>query len=88
MKNKKYEILEMAPVAWIHVALSSTYRISTAQISSNRNIKTGNNHITRIQEYQCSNNSYNVSSDPCHRNTETINACIPVNLYNIDINME
>ena len=58
------------PVAWIHVALSSTHRISTVHMSNNGNINilvTRNNHLTRIKEYPCNNNSCDINSDPRNR---------------------
>ena len=71
------------------MALSSTHRISTAHMSSNRNIisilVTRNSNVTGIQEYLCNNKQRNINSDPCKRNTEIINACILVNLCNSDV---
>ena len=77
----------MALVAWIHVALSSTDRILTAHMLSNRNINisTGNNYVMGIQQYTCSNNPCNMKSDPHDKNIKIINACIPVNTCNSDI---
>jgi len=74
----------VAPVALIHVTLSFTHHISTAHMSSNRNINiiSRKQSCTWIQEYLYSNNACNINNDSCNRNTETINACIPVNLYN------
>jgi len=67
-----------------------THRISTAHMFSNENINISNgkqscNGNTGIS---ISNNSCNIYSDPFNKNTETINACIPVNLCNSGINME
>jgi len=46
---------------------------------------TKNNHVMRIQEYTCRNNLCNMNNDTGHRNTETVNACVPVNLCNSDV---
>jgi len=40
--NMRYEILEVAPVARTHVALSSTHHISTAHMFSNGNTNISN----------------------------------------------
>jgi len=44
MKNNRCRcgILEVAHVAWIHVARSFTHHISTAHMSSNKNINISN----------------------------------------------
>ena len=46
---------------------------------------TGNNHVTGIQEDTCNNNTCNMNGDPYDQNIETINACIPVNICNSDV---
>ena len=68
--NNRCEILEVAPVAWIHVALSSTHRISTAVMSSNGNIhimsSIGNIHIrNRKQSYNMNTGTWN--NNTCNR---------------------
>jgi len=75
MRNRKQEIWDSRGglVVLIHVALSSTHRISIALMSSNRNIISI--LVRGIPEYPCSKNN-----DSCNRNTETINTCIQVNL--------
>jgi len=71
-------------MAWTHMAPNSTHRISTAPMSSNENIniRNGKQSCNGNTGISMSNNSCNIYSDPYKRNTETINACIPVNLCN------
>ena len=45
----------------------------------------GNNHVIGIQEYTCNNNTCNMNGDLYDKKIETINACIPVNIYNSDV---
>ena len=74
-------------MALIHMAPSSTHRISTAQVFSNGNINISNrkNHVTGIKEYTCNNNICNMSGDLYDKNIETIHACILVNTCNSDM---
>jgi len=51
MENNRCGILEVAPVASIHVALSFTHRTSTAHMSSNRNLNISN------RKYSCNGNT-------------------------------
>ena len=60
--NNRCGILEVAPVAWIHVALSSTHRISTTLMSSNGNI-----HISNGKQ------SYNMNTITWNNNTGNMN---------------
>ena len=91
MRNKKREMWDFrgGPVAWIHVTLSFTHRISTTHMSNNINIISilviGNNHVTGIHEYPYINNSFNMNRVQCNGNKETIITCIRVNLYNSEI---
>jgi len=72
MENGKRKMWDSrsGPMALIHVALRSTHHISTTHMFSYRNININNRKqsCTRIQEYPCSNNLCNSSSDLCNRN--------------------
>jgi len=82
-------------VAWIHVALSSTHRISTALMSSN-----GNNNVSNgKQSYNMNtvtwnNHTCNMNGDPYDTKKETIHACVTVickhdiNVYDDNDNMK
>ena len=73
------------PVAWIHIALSSTHRISTAHMSNNGNINiivTKNNHVMGIPDHAYNNNPWDMNSDQCNRNIKTIITYTQVSLCN------
>ena len=88
-RNEKREFMKLyiigSHLQWDkHESGTSPDKIQSTIMSNNMSIisilVTGNSHVTKIHEYSCNRNS-----DPCNRNTETINAYIQMNLCNSDI---